>query len=342
MKKITLGFSLLAAVVFFTGCNKKTNVAPEQDMEFESTKNVTFGNALITEIDIIASYAGENYNNSSPFFTRLSTNINDSIIVKRDTVTKKLTVTYTGSVTCRDNKKRNGTIVIDYSSSSVTYGSKFYRDPGYIAKVTLNNYWVDGWYVDDVVPFVITNNIPFGYNLASTSLNWTMDGYFSIKPQVAADSVNKIVWQGKLTKTLTNTQQVLSSKLTPINWVTYTVSGTPIAAAKLAYTGTVTGVTSRVISYKFVIDNSKPEQALVRDFSCSTEKIAGVVTTPSVSAIYSEWHPFISGVATFTSFGPGTVEPRVIDYGSGANPGPCDNAGTVTIKGITYNIDFKK
>ncbi|MGZ3900951.1 MAG: hypothetical protein ACXVNM_08645 [Bacteroidia bacterium] len=348
MKKITLGCSLLAAVaMLFSSCNKKSNVAPEQDMEFESTKNVTYGNDLITELDIIVSYAGENLT-STGFFTPApgtgTTSPTYSITLSRDTTNKLLSVTYTGSVTCRDGKKRNGQILIDYSGSNATYGAKFYRDPGFVAKVSLNNYWVDGWFVDDAAPFTIKNNVPFGYTLGSTNLNWTIDGYFSILPQVPADSVNKIVWKGTLLKTLTNTSpSVLTSKNAPINWALYNAAGTPTVAAKVAYTGTVTGVTSRVISYTYVVDGAKPEQALVRDFACSVDRINAVtITSTLVTTTPSQWHPFISGIATFTSNGEGTTYPRVIDYASGETSAPCDNSGTVMIKGITYPIDFKK
>lgn len=345
MKKITLGCSILVAgMLFIIGCNKKTNVAPEQDMEFQSSKDASFANSIITEIDIIASYLGENLL-SSGYFSKISAN--GSITTNRDTLNKKLTVIYSGSVTCRDGKKRNGSIIVDYSPSNATFGSKFYRDAGFVAKVTLNNYWVDGWFVNGAAPFVITNNAPINYPVASTKLSWTLDGYFSILPENLADtSAKKMVWKGKLIKTLLNTQDpaILNpTKLNSINWVIYSqTSGAPVNGALVAYTGSVTGVTKYAISYAYVVDETKPDKAIVRDFKCAPERISAVSITPTLTTSYSEWHPFISGVASFTSFGQGTTEPRVIDYASGEAGAPCDNAGTVTIKGISYNIDFAK
>lgn len=348
MKKIKLGCSLLmAAALFLTSCNKKkANEAPEQDMEFETSKYVTFGNNIATEIEIISSYLGENYLTTGYFTpTPGSGTLSPTytITTLRDTAQKKLYITYTGTVTCRDGKKRNGTIVIDYSAS--TQGAKFYRDPGFKASISLNNYWCDGWWVDDVVPITLTNNMATNYSPASDDINWTMSGYLSIIPDVAADSVKKVVWNGTLKKTLTNTENTnifAASKASPINWVRYNAAGTPTAGAIVAYSGTVTGVTKHDISYTFAIDSDKPATALTRDFSCSPDKILAVTNTPSVVTYYSEFHPFISGKAKFTSLGPGTAEPRYIDYASGDAGAPCDNAATITIKGVTYNLDLMK
>ncbi|MCW3076149.1 MAG: hypothetical protein JWO32_758 [Bacteroidetes bacterium] len=346
MKKITLGCSVIAmTALFLIGCNKKANVAPEQDMEFQSSKDAAFANSLVTEIDIIAGYLGEReYNNS--FFNKAPGSAG-AITITPDTLNKKLSVTYSGSVTCSDGKRRDGTIVLDYSASNVAlYNAKYYRDAGFVAKVTLNNYWVEGWTLDDAVPFVITNNAPFGYDRATTDLSWTLDGYFSVRQDIfVSDSSKSMIWKGKLVKTLTNTEDVnilKANKQFPINWALYNAAGTATAGALVAYTGSVTGVTSRIVSYNMFIDNAKPETALVRDFKCAPEKVLAVTSTPTVVTTTSEWHPFISGVASFTSNGAGTTEPRLIDFGSGEAAPACDNAGFVTIKGITYAIDFKK
>lgn len=350
MKKITLGCSLLfTAVLFLAGCNKKVNEAPVQDMEFQTSKDATFANSLITEIEIIASYLGEGYTQSTLFFSPAPTPTalpSGSITTNHDPAAKSYSVTYTGSVTCRDGKKRNGTIILDYSQSSSTFSATSYRDAGFVGKVSLVNYWVDGIVIDDATPFVIKNNVPFGYNPASTDLSWTMDGYFSVREQnYLQDSSRNMVWKGTLTKTLVNTENpdvFKPSKVSPINWSAYNAVGSQTAAARVAYTGTVQGVTARFVSYKLVIDDTKPEKAIVRNFGCTPDKVLGVVPTPSVVTYYSEWHPFVSGVASFTSFGAGTTEGRVIDFASGEGSAPCDNAGTVYIKGITYPVDFRK
>ncbi|MCE3258819.1 MAG: hypothetical protein K0S12_460 [Bacteroidetes bacterium] len=346
MKKITLGFSLLAvAALFVVSCNKGTNTPPEQDMEFQSSKDVTYANSIATELEILVGYAAERWThqNSAVFSPAPGSPTTQTIFVDlSDTLNKKISIIYTNSVTCRDGKKRNGTVVIDFSGSNTSYNAKYYRDAGFVAKVTLNNYWVDGWTVEDIQTFTVVNNVPNGYDPKQTDLNWTMSGYLHL--QYLADTSKNMVWKGSLTKTMTNTEvaSILPTKFTPINFVVY-VAGTPTMAAQFAYSGTVTGVTSRVVSYTYTVDGSEPTNLLVRNLLCAPERILSVTqTSTGLIPVYSEWHPFISGVASFTSLGDGTTEPRRIDYGSGEPSVACDNAGTVTIKGVTYSIDFKK
>ena len=71
----------------------------------------------------------------------------------------------------------------------------------------------------------------------------------------------------------------------------------------------------------------------------SVDAVVPNKVTPQASA----YHPFVNGTASFTT---AALYPRVIHYGPeervenvNAN---CDNAGTVTIKGISYPIDFIK
>jgi hypothetical protein len=347
MKKITLGFSLLvAAALSFTSCNKGTNTPPEQDMEFQSSKDVSFANSLVTELELIVSYAAERYSHSnSPVFTAQAGSPGSILVDLTDTTNKIIKVNYTNSVTCRDGKKRDGQIVINFSGSNASFGAKYYRDAGFVAKVTLNGYWVDGWKIVNIQTFTVTNNMGFGYKPNEVDVNWTMKGALHL--QFPEDTMRNMVWEGSLTKTLVNSESASifnPSKLNPINWVVY-VAGTPTNAAQLAYTGTVTGVTSRVVSYTYVVDDApdKADKALVRNLMCAPDRItAATSTSTGIIPIYSEWHPFISGVASFTSLGAGTTEPRTIDYASGETSAACDNAGTVTIKGVTYSIDFKK
>ena len=348
MKKITLGCSVLAAAaLFIIGCNKKTNTAPVADMEFQSSKDAAFATSVVTDMEVIVSYMGENLLTSAYLTPAPGTLPGSTITASSNTLTNVLTINFTNSVTCKDGKKRNGTIVIDYSGSNVLTGAKFYRDAGFVASVTLNNYQVDNWLVDDVTPFVITTNVPFGYNPATTNLNWTLDGNFTINNVV--DPTLNMTWKGKLIKTLTNTSDVqvfASNKLSPINWVFY-VNSIPVNGAKIEYKGAsaapavnVTGVTSVSKNYSLTITDEKP---LTRDFVCSPDKVIAVTSTTiapiTILPVYSEWHPFVKGTASFTT---GTLpDPRVINFGSD-DAAPCDNAGTVTIKGISYPIDFMK
>lgn len=343
MKKITLGSSLLlAASLMIVSCNKKTNEAPVADLDFKSAQEASFANSAILDIETIVSYAADNQYTGYYFAVAPGSPSNAAITASNNTTSKILTINYTNSVVCMDGKRRNGEIVIDYSLSNQAQGADFYRRPGFVGKVTLNNYWVDGIVIDDAAPFVIKNTTPFNFSPSATNQTWTMDGYFSVRNEnYMQDSSQNRIWKGILTKTLLNTAEVSANQTNPINWVVFT-NGQITNAAKVAYTGTVTGVTSRVVSYSFEIDEKRPERALYRDFKCSPDPLLSVVTTPSYSIQYSQWHPIIGGTAKFVSLGAGTAEPRVLTYGADGGATPCDNAGTVTIKGITYQVDFKK
>jgi hypothetical protein len=72
--------------------------------------------------------------------------------------------------------------------------------------------------------------------------------------------------------------------------------------------------------------------------------------TGSVAILKQEFHPFISGIASFTvADKTGTAAyPRQIFYGNEGSPvdavtgDQCDNTGEVYIKGISYRVDFRQ
>jgi hypothetical protein len=141
--------------------------------------------------------------------------------------------------------------------------------------------------------------------------------------------VKRMVWDGSITKKLLNTPSPAPSSTTSIVWTNAVVS----------YDGSFKGYTPGEVAYTYSIN---PEKPLIRNFTCSPDKVLGVSSTPSVSILNSEFHPFIDGVASFTT---ASLYPRSINYGTdeyGAIVTPCDNSGSVTIKGISYKIDFKK
>jgi hypothetical protein len=340
MKKITLGCSMLvAAAMFLSSCNKKTNPEPQQDTEVQSSVDAVYANQTVADIDIIAGFMGENLLNSSYFVPAPGST--GTITTNRDTVNKILTVNFTNSVTCRDGKKRNGSIVLNYSATPVTV-LKYMRKPGFICDVTLNNYWVDGWKVDDVTPLHIVNTSP--NPIGSANMTWSITGIIGMKG--ATDSMS---WNGKISKELTNTSTTVivnPSGLTSINWVpTYTTNGVPVSpsGAKLAYTGTITGVTKTTNTYNFIIDQYNETQPLVIDFTCAPDKVLGVYTTTTTPVVaipvYEERHPFISGYASFTTSA--APEARKIDFSMNGSAA-CDDKATVVIKGIQYVVDLKK
>src|SRR5687768_4310137 len=60
MKKLTLGISLLASAVLFMGCPKKVpNVPPVADTETQSAVDASWATYVITDIDQICAFMGE-------------------------------------------------------------------------------------------------------------------------------------------------------------------------------------------------------------------------------------------------------------------------------------------
>ncbi len=336
MTKITLGFSILAtAGLLVVGCNKKANVAPEADTEFQSSIDASYATAVVTEIDDICGYLGEGYTTANASY--FSNAGSSGSVVYSQPSASVVAISYIGTVTCMDGKKRSGTVTLDYSASSASTAAKYYRDAGFVGKVLLSNYVVDGWAVNNSSTFTITNTTASGYPPASTPLTWKLAGNiyltYASGTVTAADS---ITWKGSLAKTLTNSTNSLvlaTSKLLPIKWTVSTSTASP--GAKCTYKGTIMGVVSKTKAYTLEVKEGD-DNLLVRDFSCSPNK---EIITPTYSVLTSEWHPIIIGVSNFTIAG--ATDARVIEYGSATTIG-CDNNANVTIKGISYPISLKK
>ncbi|MDX2173495.1 MAG: hypothetical protein SFY56_10255 [Bacteroidota bacterium] len=340
MTKITLGFSILATVgLLVVGCNKKANVAPEADTEFQSSIDAAYATSLVTEVEDIAGYLGEGYTASNAYFF---TNAGTSGSVLYSTPSSDVVaISYVGTVTCMDGKKRSGTVTVDYNGSSLPLGAKFYRDPGFVGKVSLSNYVVDGWaFNSNNSSFTITNTTPSGFDAKTVPLTWSIKGnaYMTLSSGTV-NAVDSMSWSSTLTKTLSNSTNSFvmnPNKLTAIKFVAYTptLTAPPLAAAKCLYSGTVTGVISKNKAYTYAIKEG--EDVLVRDFGCAPDRYVVVPTSTTIATYISEWHPISQGVVNYSVSG--ATDPRVINYGKGE----CDNNGSVTIKGISYPIDFKK
>ncbi|MBA3683339.1 MAG: hypothetical protein H0W73_19565 [Bacteroidetes bacterium] len=327
MKKITLGFSILvASAIFIAGCNKKVTEAPVADMEFDSAIEASFATSAISDIDMICGFLGEN---AYPKFVSPAANSTGTMTVINNTLAPQSAQITWSNVICADGKTRNGRIVMTYSFTDIN--SNYYRDYGFNGNLQLIDYTVDGWSIDDSVSLNagmtrIKNLAPSANpNPATTKLKWSVDGYFKIVN--VADPTKRIDWVGTLYKTLQNTAQLAPTALTAVTW----------SAAIVEYDGTFRGTTIGNVPFTYSVSTEKP---LVRDYRCSPDKAIGITTTPSVAIVNSEFHPIINGVASFTTGTSKDKEPRVIDYGT--EGAPCDNSGTIYIKGISYKVDFKK
>jgi hypothetical protein len=107
-------------------------------------------------------------------------------------------------------------------------------------------------------------------------------------------------------------------------------------------------MTSATIPFKMTIDANTP---LVRDFLCSSDPVSNVTSSgaagsTTISIAKEEHHPFIKGIASFTTGTPAqNLYPRQIYFGNEGNPDTapqCDNTGEVLIKGISYKVNFRK
>lgn len=324
MKKITLGFSILAAAtsIFMASCNKKVTEAPVADMEFDSAIEASYATSAIGDIDMICGFLGEN---AFPKFVAPAANSTGTMTVINNTLAPQSAQITWSNALCMDGKTRNGRIVMTYSFTDIN--SNYYRDYGFNGNLQLIDYTVDGWSIDDSVS--LSAGMTRIKNLAPSSndyskLRWSVDGYFKFVN--VADPSKRMDWVGTLYKTLQSVTPAPSA-LTAVNW----------SVAVVQYDGVFRGTTIGNVPFTYTVGTDKP---LVRDYRCSPDKAIGISTTPSVSIINSEFHPIINGVASFTTGSSTDKEPRVIDYGT--EGAPCDNSGTIYIKGISYKVDFKK
>jgi hypothetical protein len=230
-----------------------------------------------------------------------------------------------------DGRLREGTVFMKYNN--VDPNASYYQNFDFYGKLTLSEYKVDGWLIKTVngSPCEVHNLLSSpAFDPTKTNLSWSIEGSFEFIH--TSDPSKNMVWTGKLVKTLVNTADPAVFKANrpiAINW----------SLAKIAYSGYAEGYTSSDKPFKFKIDTYNP---LVRDFSCFPDKIGGVRLNPEISVWNEEFHPFVQGIAAFTT---GNQYPRQIYFGNEGSPdlaNQCNNSGEVLIKGNSYPIDFMK
>lgn len=332
-KKI-LSASLVASLAFFTaGCKKTPNEAPEPDKEFQSTVDVHFAKMVITDIDMVCSFVGEN--DLNPKFYLAEPNSINTVTVNRSLVNDYLFVSF-NNTRCVDGRVRNGTIAMSYDN--INPNARYYRDYQFEGKISLFNYKVDGWDVTLNNTFFVTSLLPSpGYDPKSTKLSWRLNGDFSFTNP--ADASKNMRCNVDFVKTLANSTDPAvfnAGKQSAITW----------SLATVEYRGSMFGTTSGSVPFTYQIEDKNP---LVREFSCYPDKIAGLGAPPTFKSWNSEFHPFAKGQASFKT---GDLYPRLIAYGNeqgeygdlAKDPKDltyqCDNKGVVTIKGISYPVDF--
>ena len=92
MKKNIFCFTfLLASSFIFLSCSKEPNVAPEADVELQSSIDASFANFIVTDIDMICSFIGEN-NLYPKFYTPVAGS--PTFVVNRDPDAKQLSISF--------------------------------------------------------------------------------------------------------------------------------------------------------------------------------------------------------------------------------------------------------
>lgn len=297
------------------------------------------------------------------------------------------TATY---VICADGRKRGGTLGVGFSVSKspspnngyppkytnrVNENSIWFRRYGFTGYLSFNNYTVDDWeirntdgnYRDPEGGGDVFNNTVIANELTSDKfdgkITWSIKGSFKVKKgndsTLCSVNLTKVLRRDLLS---TSIQTVVYGPATggtaadpPIKWgyIATEADGKKGAivgeGVKVGYYGTVTGITSDGKSFNYEI---KESEMLIRDFGCYPDKISSVNwgTANTFTLSQEEYHPFISGIASFTTDitnvyskeKPDGIYPRRIYYGGEDGSKPCDNSGTVLIKGISYPIDFIK
>lgn len=350
MKRVTLGFSILAlSTAFVLSCKPDKDVAPTADTEVQSSVYASWANFVITDIEMACSFMAEN-NYAKTYYSAYPAS-GTTVTVQRDTVLNggnedKMSMSW-NNTKCIDGNVRSGSIYV-YVPQGTNTGEniRYSRNYKWKGRIDLQAYKINGWIVklyDSLVPAYLFNTIPSINYAPAGNLTWRFAG--KLKFIHPTDPKKNMVWDGELFKTLENTSdvKVFPSKNTAINWM----------GAVLSYYGHFEGTGPRVDAndnviaadapYKMKIN---PETHLIRDTKCSPDKVTGVAFTATVTSLEqygSEFHPFKSGVASFTV---GTDYPRQIYYGNENEPTlttpQCDNAGEVMIKGISYRVDFMK
>jgi hypothetical protein len=324
-----------AACLLFWGCPKRqANVPPQPDTEVETATDALWATFVMTDIHLITAYMAEN--------DHAAHNFNYVVDFTRDPVWQSLNTSFV-QTKCRDGILRDGTVFAEYGAASgqeplVNPNAEYYHQYGFVARVSLSDYKVDGWLVDEYDP-----QYPgFVYNLLESNqwdprvknLKWRIAGKYRFTHPT--DPSRNMVWDGVIEKTLSNTSD-------PAVFATNRQIPIKMALAKMAYTGKASGFTHADKPFSLEVDQKNP---LVRDMTCAPDQ-AAIVTfagPPTNDLIVSreEYHPFVSGVVSFTT---GNAYPRQIYAGNEGHPNlqsQCDNNGEVMIKGISYRVNFRK
>lgn len=338
-KSIFLRFAVpMCLLAVLVSCIKrKPNVAPDPDKEFQSAVDVSYAALVISDVEMACSFVAEA--DLFPKFYMHTANSPGPTIANRTPNGDFVFVTF-NNTKCLDGHVRNGTIAMYTGLRDPN--ARYYHNYDFQGKVSLLNYRVDNWSVDLKNTFLISNLLASpNHDPGKTNLSWSFNGDFILRHN--ADSTKNMHCNVDLVKTLVNTadKNVYNpNRVISINWT----------LAVVKYDGTMFGETSRTVPFKYTI---REGNSLVRDFSCYPDKLGSTSTSTAVSSKsdVEEFHPFKDGRVTFVT---NDLYPRDLSYGNEQSPyhdvvsdplyltPQCDNKGVITIKGISYPLDFAK
>lgn len=359
--KLSLGAAVLALILTSPGCKKKeANVEPVADTETQSAVDAMWATYAITDVAQLCGFMGEDqftenfYVNANP-----ADGVNYQLI--NDTNGRQKAVTWrNGPILCKDGRKREGSVFMYYkkdpiSNPDANANSRYFRDFGFVGNIAFQDFKVDGWQISLFNPaervYVYNKMTTDKYDPTKVKLTWLIAGKFLLAHPT--DASKNIVWDGRLFKVLTNSTDKDIFAVTrqgQIRWVRPDLK--PAKAALIHYyteaNRPIAGFTGTNKPFLLTVNEQTP---LVRDFLCSGDPVASV--TPSVNGTTTEYlpvieehHPFIKGIASFTTGLPSENKyPRQIYCGNEATsdqPVQCDNTGVVLIKGNSYPVNFRK
>lgn len=348
MKKhsVLICTTLAAGWVLFS-CTKKPDVAPVADTEVKTSIDAAYATQLVSDVEMICSFIGEDHSTGyQKFYGPVPASLSSFSIIRAG---NRISINYNNTM-CRDGKVRDGSIWLffkeaEYATHPITGNENYIRDYNFTGRITLEEYKVDGWLIDNKdyenpnsgtnnTTVLITNLRADSKTPVSGNLQWTLSGGFTMRKN--ADSM---AWKGTITKTLDNTGDTkvfAANAQSAIDW----------SMAKISYRGEAKGYTPGNVPYTIKYSDKAP---LRRDFSCFPDKVKDVNNGTTLSPNFREFHPITSGIAYFTT---GNAYPREIyfdntqiTYGGDLSPidlpAQCDNKAAVQIKGIFYPIDLK-
>jgi hypothetical protein len=355
INKVTLGFSIILAAGLFLGCGKdKPNVPPEPDTETQSALDATWMTYVVSDIDMMCSFLSvlsPKHHFYLPENTATISPGEGDIEDVNDVSDKRYSMVFNRTHSI-DGRFRTGEVRIVYNPANKRIpqqnpNSTYYHRFGFAGDLTLSDYYIDRstdtaknitkkqWLVTMPTAGLINNELKdtASFNPATNKLTWKINAKFKFKHPTDSTGAKDMTWEGVLYKVLENTNDIdvyNKAKTPAITW----------SLATCGYYGEITGKIGST-SYKLSI---KESERLMRDFTCSPDRVGGVTIDPSGQLEQRDetHHPFVKGIATFT---PGDKYPRVVYFGNESNTKlawQCDNTGEVMIKGIAYRVNFIK